>query len=100
MEHVLKHIGPLGLAFLTNPVKTALNNNNIIPHIWNLANIVPITKPNKDIDKGREQATSYRSISLLTVILLLLFPVYNTDEFIVQKNQTITFIITHKHSYT
>ena len=53
----LKHIGPLGL--LTSMLNTALNN--IIPYIWKLANIVPIPKPNKDIDKG----TSYRPISLL-----------------------------------
>ena len=31
---------------------------------WNLANIVPIPKPNKDMDKG----ISYRPISLLSVI--------------------------------
>ena len=37
----IKHIGPLGLAFLTIMLKTALNTN-IIPHIWKLANIVPI----------------------------------------------------------
>ena len=37
---------------------------NIIPHIWKLANIVPIPKPNKDIDKG----ISYRPISPLSVI--------------------------------
>ena len=43
--------------------KTALNKN-IIPHTWNLANIVPIPKPNKDTDKGN----SYRPISLLSVI--------------------------------
>ena len=43
--------------------KTALNKN-IIPHTWRLANIVPIPKPNKDTDKG----TSYRPISLLSVI--------------------------------
>ena len=36
----------------------------MIPHIWNLANIVPIPKPNKVIDK----VTSYRPISLLSVI--------------------------------
>ena len=59
----LKHIGPLGLAFLTRMFKTALNKN-IIPHTWKLANIVPIPKPNKDTDKG----TSYRPISLLSVI--------------------------------
>ena len=56
----LKHIGPLGLAFLTSMFKTA-PNKNIIPHTWKLANIVPIPKPNKDTDKG----TSYRPISLL-----------------------------------
>ena len=59
----LKQIGPLGLAFHTSMLKTALNTN-IIPHIWKLANIVPIPKPNKDIDKG----TSYRPISPLSVI--------------------------------
>ena len=31
--------------------RTALNTN-IIPHIWKLANIVHIPKPNKDIDIG------------------------------------------------
>ena len=44
-------------------LKTALNTN-IIPHIWKLANIIPIPKPNKDIDKG----TSYRPIFLLSLI--------------------------------
>ena len=63
----LKHIGPLGLAFLTSMFKTALNKNTI-PHTWKLANIVPIPKPNKDTDKG----TSYRPISLLSVIAKIL----------------------------
>ena len=39
-------------------------NKNIIPHKWKLANIVPIPKPNKDTDRG----TSYRPISLFSVI--------------------------------
>ena len=43
--------------------KTALNKN-IIPHTWKLANIIPIPKPNKHTDKG----TSYKPISLLSVI--------------------------------
>ena len=43
--------------------KTALIKN-LIPHTWKLANIVPIPKPNKDTDKG----SSYRPISLLSVI--------------------------------
>ena len=56
----INHIGPLGLAFLTSRF-----NKNILPHIWKLANIVPIPKPNKDTDKG----TSYRPITLLSVIV-------------------------------
>ena len=44
-------------------LKTALNTS-IIPHIWKLANIVPIPKPNKYINND----TSYRPISLLSVI--------------------------------
>ena len=59
----LKHIGSLGLSFPTSMFKTALNLNTI-PHTWKLANIVPIPNPNKDTDKG----TSYRPISLLSVI--------------------------------
>ena len=59
----LKHIGPLGLAFLMSMFKTALNKN-IIPHTWKLTNIVPIPKPKKDTHKG----TSYRPISLISVI--------------------------------
>ena len=43
--------------------KTALIKM-IIPHTCKLANIVPIPKANKDTDKG----TSYRPISLLSVI--------------------------------
>ena len=41
--------------------KTAVNNN-IIPHIWKLAKMVSILNPNKD------NGTSYRPISLLSVI--------------------------------
>ena len=59
----LKHLGPLGIAYLTSMFKTALNKN-IIPYTWKLANIVPIPKANKDIHMG----TSYRPISLLSVI--------------------------------
>ena len=59
----IKHIGRLVLTFLTSMFKTALNKN-IIPYTWKLSNIVPIPKPNKDTDKG----TSYRPISVLSVI--------------------------------
>ena len=44
-------------------VETALNTN-IIPHIWKLAYIVPVQNLNKDIDRS----TSYRLISILSVI--------------------------------
>ena len=63
----LKHTGPLGLAYRTNMYNISLNNN-IIPHTWKLANIIPIPKPNKDMNIG----TSYRPISLLSVIAITL----------------------------
>ena len=59
----LKHIGPFGFVYLTSMLKATLNTN-IIPHIGKLANIVPIPKPNKDIDNG----ISYRPISILALI--------------------------------
>ena len=59
----LKHIGPLGLTYLTNTFNLALNTNTI-PHMWKLANIIPIPKPDKDHNTG----TSFRPISLHTVI--------------------------------
>ena len=42
----LKHIGPLGLAFLTSMFKTTLNKN-IIPQTWKFDNIVHIQNPTK-----------------------------------------------------
>ena len=59
----LKNIGPLGLTYLTNTFNLALNTNTI-PHMWKLANIIPILKPDKDHNTG----TSFRPISLLSVI--------------------------------
>ena len=59
----LKHIGPLGLTYLTNTFNLALNTNTI-PHMWKLANIIPMLKPDKDHNTG----TSFRPISLLSVI--------------------------------
>ena len=38
--------------------------NITIPHMWKMAIIVPIPKPNKDTNMG----TSYRPISLLSVV--------------------------------
>ena len=59
----LKHIVKLGLKYLTNIYNAVLNDNKI-PHVWKLANIIPIPKPYKDINIG----TSYRPISLQSVI--------------------------------
>ena len=91
-----KHIGPLGLAFLTSILKNALNTN-IIPHIWKLANIVLIPKPNKDIDKG----TSYMPISLLSAIAktpeksLLPYITANTPTQHGYKTQHTTVTVLH-----
>ena len=59
----LKHIGKLGINYLTNLYNAALNDNKI-PHDWKFAKIIPVPKPNKDINTE----TSYRPISLLSVI--------------------------------
>ena len=59
----LKHIGPLGLTFLTSMYTAALTKT-LAPHMWKLANIIPVPKPNKDTNMG----TSYRPISLLSVV--------------------------------
>ena len=59
----LKHISKLGLKYLTNIYNAALNDNKI-PHVWKLANIIPVPKPNKDVNIG----TSYRPISIPSVI--------------------------------
>ena len=59
----LKNIGKNELQYFTNIYNAAINDNKI-PHVWKLANIILIPKPNKDINIG----TSYRPISLLSVI--------------------------------
>ena len=59
----LKHIGKLGQKYLTNIYNATLNDNKI-PQVWKLAKIIPVPKPNKDINIG----TSYRPISILSVI--------------------------------
>jgi hypothetical protein len=61
--HHLKHLGPLALTYLTKLYNLAINSNSI-PDIWKLAKIVPIPKPNKDLNLG----PSYRPISLLSPI--------------------------------
>ena len=85
--------------------KTALNN--IIPHTWNLDNIVSIPKANKDTDKG----TSYRTISLFTIITktlensLLPYITANITNTPMQhgyktQHSTMTALHTHTHTHT
>ena len=92
----LKHIGPLGLTYLTNTFNLALNTNTI-PHMWKLANIIPILKPDKDHYTG----TSFRPISLLSVISKTLekallpyitnnIPQHHTQHGFKAKNSTTT----------
>ena len=47
-------------------IYNAAINDKKMPHVWKLANIIPIPKPNKDINIG----TSYRPISFLSVIAI------------------------------
>ena len=58
----LKSIGGNGLRYLANIYSAAVNNR--VPHVWKLAGIMPIPKPNGDINIG----TSYGPVSLLSVI--------------------------------
>ena len=73
----------------TNIYNAALNDNEI-PHVWKLANIIPIPKPNKDINIG----TSYRPISLLSVIaktlekVILPYITQNIPNTTLVQNQT------------
>ena len=73
----LKHLGPLGILFLTQLYNLSLQQVSI-PSIWKTSNIVPLLKPGKPADEG----SSYRPISLLSpsvkVLEALLLPTLNT----------------------
>ena len=58
----LNHIGPPERAFFTSMLKTALITN-IIPHMWNLANIVPI--PNTSTHHGYK--TQHSTVTVHTL---------------------------------
>ena len=63
----IKHLGPLGLSYLTNLFNLSVANNDI-PQVWKQANIIPILKPGKLANQG----DSYRPISLLSPAAKLL----------------------------
>merc|ERR1711911_138197 len=56
----LKHLGPLGIKFLTRLFNLSVRKADI-PAIWSSATIIPVPKPGKPLDQGN----SYRPISLL-----------------------------------
>ena len=56
----LKHIGPLGIRYLTHLFNLSVRAADI-PALWKSADIIPVPKPGKPLDQG----TSYRPISLL-----------------------------------
>ena len=58
--HQLKHLGPLGIRYLTNLFNLSYQRANL-PAIWKHAIILPILKPGKPKDQG----PSYRPISIL-----------------------------------
>ena len=72
----LKHLGPLGVEFLTAVFNLSLATAKV-PSIWKLALVIPILKPGKPANKG----SSYRPISLLCpavkVLERLLLPTLN-----------------------
>jgi hypothetical protein len=59
----LKHLGPIAIKYLTDIYNLSIQQNKI-PDSWKIAKIIPIPKPNKDLNQG----TSYRPISLLSPI--------------------------------
>jgi hypothetical protein len=84
----LKHLGPIAITYLTKLFNIALNQN-IIPAVWKLAKIVPISKPNKDPGVG----ASYRPISLLSPISKLL------EKIILPTITTNIPKIEHQHGF-
>ena len=58
--HELKHLGPLGIQYLTSLYNLSFQQATI-PAIWKHAIILPILKPGKPKDQG----SSYRRISIL-----------------------------------
>ena len=58
---MLKHLGPLGVAYLTNIISLSINSA-IIPNNWKMGKIIPLLKPGKPMD----DSVSYRQITLLS----------------------------------
>ena len=63
--------------------------SDCVGYVGMLDNIVSIPKPNKDIDKG----TSYRTISILSVIAKTLEMIQNTNPFLTAQSTQIKSVI-------
>ena len=63
----LKHLGPLGITFLTHTLNLSVQKV-AIPAIWKDAIIIPLLKPGKSADNGK----SYHPISLLSPTVKIL----------------------------
>ena len=85
---MLKHIGPLGITFLTN-IYNCCVNQAIIPTIWKTARIIPLLKPNKPADEG----SSHRPISLLSP------PAKTLEAIILQPLQDALPLANHQHGF-
>ena len=48
----LKHLGPLGISFLTRLFNLSVQAADI-PSIWKSAHVLPVQKPNKPADPSR-----------------------------------------------
>jgi hypothetical protein len=63
----LKHLGPAGISYLTHLFNMSVRDA-VVPTICKTALILPILKPGKPADQG----TSYRPISLLSLVIKVL----------------------------
>ena len=59
----LKHLGPLGIRFLTETINLSLSTYKI-PERWKVGRVMPLLKPNKPADVAK----SYRPIALLSPV--------------------------------
>ena len=78
---MLKHLGNIGILFLTNLYNNILLQS-IVPPMWKVGRIIPLLKPNKPADQG----SSFRPISLLAPAAkilerLILVPIQESINF-------------------
>ena len=85
---MLKHIGPLGISYLTRLFNNILKQS-IIPPLWKIGRIIPLLKPGKPADEGK----SFRPISLLSPAAKLL------ESLILPELQAAVTLAPHQHGF-